>query len=140
MSHVKFAVAALCASVLVFAPTAVLVAGPANADCSGAGDFGAGSGCPPPGDTSGSGGSGGETWPPTSVDWPPSQDSSSSSDSGDKSTPIVLADGQTAPARPVHPTDSTGTSTSTSTPPTPIVPVGAASTAAPSTVIVAPGG
>ena len=146
MRHLRFAVTALCASVLVFAPTAVFVAGPAHADCSGAGDFGAGSGCPPPGDTSGSGGSGGEAWPPTSVDWPPSQDSDST-DSGGKSTPIVLADGQTAPARPVHPTGSasataasTGSSTSTSTPPTPIVPVGAATSAAPSTAIVAPAG
>ncbi|MCV7013250.1 hypothetical protein [Mycolicibacterium madagascariense] len=146
MRHLRFAAAALSAGVLVLAPVAVVVAGPARADCTSAGDFGAGSGCPPPGDTSGGGS--GESWPPTSVDWPPSQDSSDSSSSGDKSTPIVLPDGQTAPTRPAHPADtssasggtSSSSSTSTSASPTPIVPVGAVATAAPSTVIVAPGG
>jgi hypothetical protein len=106
---------------------AVLPADIAQAACTGAGDFGAASGCAP----SDSGGSSkGESWPPTSVDWPPQQDAdagSDSSDSSDKgggdaqSTPIVMPDGQTAPQA----THSLGSdSTSTSTPAKPIVPVG----------------
>jgi len=50
---------------------------PAAADCNGAGQFGAGAGCAPPG-----GGSSAQNWPPASVDWPPG---GSDSDSGDKS-------------------------------------------------------
>jgi hypothetical protein len=116
---------------------AVIPAAVAWADCSGAGDFGAGSGCPPPGDTSGSGS--GESWPPTSVDWPPSQ-SSDSGDSagggggGDTSTPIVMPDGQQAPTHGV----GTKHESSSSTPPTPIVPVGAPVTGPAPSVIVTP--
>jgi hypothetical protein len=96
---------------------AVAPVGVATADCSGAGDFGASSGCPPPG---GSDSGGGDSWPPTSVDWPPGGDSGADgSDQGSGAspskapTPIVLPLGQEAP--PV----------STSETPTPIVAVGA---------------
>ena len=95
----------------------------------GAGDFGAGAGCPPPGSSSGSGNT--ESWPPTSVDWPPQLNSDSGNgsaghgDGGVKPTPIVMPDGQ----KPPQATPSSGSdSTSTSTPPTPIVPVGSAPT------------
>jgi hypothetical protein len=119
----------------------VAPAGIANADCTGAGDYGAGSGCAPPGDSSGSGG--GESWPPTAVDWPPSQSSNSNSDSGGSdagaggdsmSTPIVMPDGQQAPLA------KHSESKSTSTPPTPIVPVGAPSPEkSPDTIVTASG-
>ncbi|MCV7228730.1 hypothetical protein [Mycolicibacterium komossense] len=107
-------------SVLVAAACfALLPAGLARADCTVAGDFGAGSGCPPPGGSSDSGG--GDSWPPTAVDWPPGADSGSDGGSGGGAaaspstapTPIVLPLGQEAPA------------TSISETPTPIVPVGA---------------
>jgi hypothetical protein len=116
----------------IVAPTGI-----ANADCTGAGDFGASSGCAPPGASSGSGG--GESWPPTAVDWPPSQDSDSGSgDAGaggdSMSAPIVMPDGQQAP--PAKHSESK----STSTPPTPIVPVGAPSAVkAPDTIVAASG-
>jgi hypothetical protein len=104
-------------SVLVVAAMfAVVPVSPARADCSGAGDFGASSGCPPPGGSSDSGG--GDSWPPTSVDWPPGGDAGSGGDgSGGASpskapAPIVLPLGQEAP--PV----------ATSETPTPIVAVG----------------
>jgi hypothetical protein len=103
---------------------AVLPAGIAQAACTGAGDFGAASGCAP----SDSGGSSkGESWPPTSVDWPPQQDADAGSDSSDtagggaQSTPIVMPDGQ----KPPPATHSLGSdSTSNSTPAKPIVPAG----------------
>jgi hypothetical protein len=115
----------IAAAVLSLIGWAVLPAGVADADCTGAGDFGAASGCAPPGASSGGGGKA-ESWPPTSVDWPPQLDADTGSDSkggGDaQSTPIVMPDGQKAP--PVtHPSSSDPTSTST--PPKPIVPVGA---------------
>jgi hypothetical protein len=109
---------------------AVLPVGIANADCTGAGDFGAASGCAPPG-SSGSGNT--ESWPPTAVDWPPQLGSDSDKGNGDKgrgdakSTPIVIPSGQKPP--PATPS-SDSDSTSTSTPPKPIVPVGSAPTAA----------
>jgi hypothetical protein len=109
---------------------AVLPIGVAYADCNGAGDFGAGSGCAPPGSSSGSGNT--ESWPPTSVDWPPQLGSDSDKDSGDKGggsakpTPILMPNGQKSPpATPASGSDST----STSSPPTPIGPVGPAPTA-----------
>jgi hypothetical protein len=94
---------------------AMIPVGVATADCSGAGDFGASSGCPPPG---GSDSGGGDSWPPTSVDWPPGGDSGSDSGTSDASQnkappPIVLPLGQEA------------TPVSTSETPTPIVAVGA---------------
>ncbi|WP_157680243.1 hypothetical protein [Mycobacterium dioxanotrophicus] len=101
----------------------------ASADnCTGAGDFGAAAGCAAPGDGSGKT----ESWPPTSVDWPP--DFSSDSEAGAKdtdqgaATPIVLPDGRPAP----HAKSSAGQgdSVGTSTSPTPIVPVGGAPSAA----------
>jgi hypothetical protein len=103
---------------------AITTPAPAGADnCSGAGDFGAAAGCAAPGNGSGKT----ESWPPTSVHWPP--DFSSDSDNGGKDAneaapPIVLPDGQQP-----HAKSSSGQSdsTSTSTSPTPIVPVGAAS-------------
>lgn len=108
---------------------ALLPVGIAHADCTAAGDFGAGAGCPPPGSSSGSANT--VSWPPTSVDWPPQLNSDSGSgsaghgDGGVKPTPIVVPDGQRPPqATP----SSVADSTSTSTPPTPIVPVGAAPT------------
>ena len=113
--------------------------GLASADCTTPGDFGAGSGCAPP--SSGSGNT--ESWPPTSVDWPPQLKSDSDSDSDSKgsspkSTPIVMPDGQKPPA-----TAASSDSTSTSTPATPIVPAGpvadaAATTSATATPIVTP--
>jgi hypothetical protein len=112
----------IAAVVLSLIGWAVLPAGVAEADCTVAGDFGAGAGCAPP--SSGSGNA--ESWPPTSVDWPPQLDSDSGSDSkggGDaQSTPIVMPDGQQAPPA-TH--SSSSDPTSTSTPPKPIVPVGA---------------
>jgi hypothetical protein len=113
--------------------------GVAHADCTTAGDFGAGSGCAPPGDSSGSGNA--ESWPPTSVDWPPKLSSDSGNDNGGDSggkggggggsgggaqpTPILMPNGQ----KPAPATPSSGSnSTSTSTPPKPIVSVGAAPT------------
>ena len=113
----------------------MLPTGVAAADCTGAGEFGAGSGCPPPGDSSGSGSS--DSWPPTAVDWPPPQNSISGSDDdsggkGDAATPIVMPNGQKPPPA-VH-----SESTSTSTPAKPIVPVGAASVETTPTEIVAP--
>jgi hypothetical protein len=94
------------------------VAPVANADCTTAGDFGAGAGCSPPG--SGSDNST-QSWPPTSVDWPPQLKSMAGSDSdsddkgGDtKSVPIVMPSGQKPPP-------AATTSTSTSATPTPIV-------------------
>jgi hypothetical protein len=118
----------------IVAPTGI-----ANADCTGAGDFGASSGCAPPGGSSGSGG--GESWPPTSVDWPPSQSSDSDSSGGDAgaggdgmAAPIVMPDGQPPP--PAKHSDTK----STSTPPPPIVPVGAPSEVkAPDTIVTASG-
>ena len=112
--------------------TAVLpAAGVAYADCTGAGDFGAASGCAAPGSSGGSGNA--ESWPPTSVDWPPQLGSDSDKDSGGKGggdakpTPIVMPSGQ----KPPPATPSSGSdSPSTSTPPKPIVPVGSAPAAA----------
>ena len=114
--------------------------GIAHADCTTAGDFGAGAGCAPPGDSSGSGKA--EGWPPTSVDWPPQL--SSDSDSGGKgggggddasSTPIVMPDGQKPPPAK---SSSGSDSTSTSTPPKPIVAVGSAPLAATPTTSTTP--
>jgi hypothetical protein len=109
---------------------AVLGVGIANADCTGAGDFGAASGCAPPG-SSGSGNT--ESWPPPAVDWPPQLGADSDKDNGGKggadakSTPIVMPSGQKPP--PATPS-SDSDSTITSTPPKPIVPVGSAPIAA----------
>jgi len=94
----------------------VVPIGVANADCTTAGDFGAGAGCSPPG--AGSDNSA-ESWPPTSVGWPPQLKSEADSDSGGKagdakSTPIVMPSGQKPPP-------AASTSTSTSATPTPIV-------------------
>ncbi|MGX9672353.1 hypothetical protein [Mycobacterium sp. HM-7] len=89
----------------------------ARADCTGAGDFGAGSGCAPPG----GGSSSAKAWPPTSVDWPPTVDSDSGSGGGDGSAdshPIVLPDGQ----KPS--TTTSRASGAPATPSVPIVPVG----------------
>jgi hypothetical protein len=103
-------------------PLAVLLAPTASADCSGAGDFGAASGCAPPG---GGSGSTAQSWPPTSVDWPPQLDSNTddgtSNGNSDKTTsrPIVLPAGQPAPAA----TPATA-SAPPADPPKPIVPAG----------------
>jgi hypothetical protein len=129
-----------------FSLVALLSVGVAHADCTSPGDFGAGSGCAPPGASSGSGKT--ESWPPTAVDWPPQLKSYSDTDTsgkkGDaKPTPIVLPSGQKPP--PAAPSSGSN-STSTSTPPTPIVPVGPAtaettpSTGTTPTPIVAPHG
>lgn len=86
----------------------------ARADCTGAGEFGAASGCPPPGGSSDSG----DSWPPTSVDWPPGADADESGGSDGASaggetgghenakppTPIVLPLGQQATPPSEHPT------------------------------------
>jgi hypothetical protein len=109
-----------------------LSVGTAQADCTGAGDFGAASGCAPPG---GSSGGGGDSWPPTSVDWPPNADSGDDSGGGSDSggggaggkakvaAPIVLPAGQSAPVA-ADSDESAGTSGTPETP-KPIVPVGA---------------
>jgi hypothetical protein len=123
VSAYRFRVAA--AAISLAGCIVVVPAGMAYADCTTPGDFGAGAGCPPPDSSSGSGKT--ESWPPTSVDWPPQLDSSTSSDKkgGDtKPTPIVMPDGQQPPPA-TH--SSSSDSTSTSTLPTPIVPVGPAS-------------
>jgi len=97
---------------VVFAPAA-------RADCTGAGDFGAGSGCAPPG----GGSSSAKAWPPTSVDWPPNVESDSGGGSGDggDAKPIVLPDGQ----KPSITTSRTSAPATPTTSSTPIVPVGA---------------
>ncbi|MBP1821209.1 hypothetical protein [Mycobacterium sp. OAE908] len=111
MSTLRICVAAVALSLAVWgAPVA-------DADCTTAGDFGAGAGCAPPG--SGSDNSI-ESWPPTSVDWPPPLKSDSDSDSGGKTgdakpAPIVLPTGQ-KPSPTVTPSTPTPTPT-----PTPIV-------------------
>jgi hypothetical protein len=126
--------------------------GVAGADCTNAGDFGAGAGCPP-GDNSGSNKT--ESWPPTAVDWPP-QLNDDESESGSKkggggggdetTTPIVMPNGQKASTVSSSNSDSKSTSTSE----TPIVPVGpvpagkttttSGSTSTTTTPIVAPTG
>ena len=101
-------------------PVSVLLAPTAAADCTGAGDFGAASGCAAPG--GGSGSSATESWPPTSVDWPPQLDSAAGDDTSngksDKtaSPPIVLPAGQQA--------SPAGGPTPTAEAPKPIVPAG----------------
>lgn len=109
---------------------AVLPVGVARADCDTPGDFGAGAGCAPPGsDTSGGGSSSTESWPPTSVDWPPQIESALGSGDNEKSKtpPIVMPDGMAAQAsgeapKPIVGADSApDVSTSTTTTPTPIV-------------------
>ena len=114
------------AAVTIVAATALMPVGVAHADCDTPGDFGAGSGCPPPGsDSSGSGG-GGESWPPTSVDWPPQFDSALSGDSDKpKAPPIVMPDGTTSHAASSAPAPIVGAgsepTTSTTATSTPIV-------------------
>jgi hypothetical protein len=117
MSIARICIAAVAFSLI----SGAAAVGIANADCTTAGDFGAGAGCAPPGSSSGSGNA--ESWPPTSVDWPPQLksdfDKSGDSNGGDskgggaKPTPIVMPNGQTP--RPA----SGGTTTSPT--PTPIV-------------------
>jgi hypothetical protein len=110
---------------VIFSLTGWLVTlGVANADCTTPGDFGAGAGCAPPGSSSGSGNT--ESWPPTSVDWPPQLKSDSGSDTAAKAsdakpTPIVMPTGQKA----APDTATSGSQPpSTSTPPKPIVAAG----------------
>jgi hypothetical protein len=125
------------AAVLVAGSVTLLPVGIADADCTTAGDFGAGAGCSPPGDSSGSGNA--ESWPPTSVDWPPKLSSDSENGNGGEGggkggsggsgggqpTPIVMPNGQ----KPASTTPSSSSdSTSTSTTPKPIVPAGSALT------------
>gem|GEM_PF-1950725 len=119
----RMAAGAVAAWTLMAAFGMFPAAGVASADCTTAGDFGAGAGCSPPGASSGGGNS--EAWPPTGVDWPPSQDSASGDSGGgggkggdDKPTPIVMPDGS-QPALGVHTSGSD--SSSTTSPPTPIV-------------------
>lgn len=128
---------------------AVVPVGVAYADCTTAGDYGAGAGCAPPGSSDGSNKT--ESWPPTSVDWPPQLNADTGSDNGGggggngdkgaKPTPIVMPSGQTPPSATLS---SNYDSTSTSTSPTPIVPVGSSpaattpSTSTTPTAIVSP--
>lgn len=116
----------LVASLVLVGCLLVSPAGVARADCDTPGDFGAGSGCPPPGsDSSDSGGT--ESWPPTSVDWPPKFDSAFSGDNEkSKTPPIVMPDGMAAPPAADTPTApivgaGSGSSTSSTTTSTPIV-------------------
>ena len=142
----RMAAGAVAACTLMAAFGLFPAAGVASADCTTAGDFGAGAGCSPPGASSGGGSS--AAWPPTGVDWPPSQDSATGDSGGDggkgggdKPTPILMPDGSqpalgvhtpgsdsssTTPTAIVGATTSSGgssqnKSTSTSTTPTPIV-------------------
>ncbi|WP_082934585.1 hypothetical protein [Mycolicibacterium mucogenicum] len=110
MSAVRMVGVAASAWFLVCAPAA-------RADCTGAGDFGAGSGCAPPG----GGSSSAKAWPPT-VDWPPNVDADSPGGSGDAgdSKPIVLPDGQ-KPSTTTPRASAPATPTRSSPP---IVPVG----------------
>jgi hypothetical protein len=108
------------------ASTALPPVGIAGADCTTAGDYGAGSGCAPPGSSSGSDKT--ESWPPTSVDWPPQLDSETATDGGKddaKPTPIVMPSGQKPPPStptPIVPVGPPAAATpTTSTTPTPIV-------------------
>lgn len=127
---------AAAAVVLAGSLTLLPVVGIAAADCTTAGDFGAGAGCAPPG---GSSGSSTESWPPSKVDWPPQLNSDTGNENGGEgggkggsggggggggeSTPIVMPSGQKpTPAKSSSGSDSTSTSTSA----TPIVPVGSA--------------
>jgi hypothetical protein len=126
------------AAVVLAGSVTLIPVGIAHADCTTAGDFGAGAGCAPPGGSSGSGNT--ESWPPKSVDWPPQLSSDSGNDNGGdsggkggngggggdaSSTPIVMPSGQKPPpAKSSSGSDSTSTSTS----PTPIVAVGSAPT------------
>jgi len=110
------------AGALAFAASVVLVPlGIANADCTTAGDFGAAAGCAPSDDSSGPGKA--ESWPPTSVDWPPqlgSDKNGGDKNGGDKGggnakpTPIVMPDGQKPP--PATPAPTSGAPSATSTP------------------------
>ena len=80
----------------------------ASADCTTAGDFGAGAGCAPPG----GGGSSAQAWPPTAVDWPPGGDADSGGKGGGEHSgaddaspaPIVMPDGQETPKAKTQPT------------------------------------
>ncbi|MBA0047902.1 hypothetical protein MLB1_16455 [Mycobacteroides sp. LB1] len=105
----------------------------ARADNCSPGDFGASAGCAPP---AAAGGDKAESWPPTSVDWPPDADSDADSENssqrGTARAPIVIPDG----AASVTPAHSTEEST---TPPAPIVPAGSVPTKSAPTVIVTPG-
>jgi hypothetical protein len=85
---------------------------------------------------SGSGSDDSKGWPPTKLDWPPSDMttdglSSSGGNGGDgdsgsgKAPPIVMPSGQTAPPKGDDAADSAGSTSPTATPtPTPIVPAG----------------
>ena len=77
----------------------------------------------------GSGSDESKNWPPTKLDWPPSDittggliGESDKGGDGKKATPIVMPDGQAAP--PADDASQDSDSTSTSTTPTPIVPAG----------------
>ncbi|MGH3723741.1 MAG: hypothetical protein ACRDUS_06400 [Mycobacterium sp.] len=104
-----------------------------HADNCSPGDFGAAAGCSPP---AAAGGDKAESWPPTSVDWPPDGDSDTDSDKsgqhGAAAVPIVVPGG----AAPVTPPQSTADPT---TSPTPIVLAGSAPTKPTATGIVTPG-
>jgi hypothetical protein len=125
----------LLAALALVGCIAVAPVGVAHADCDTPGDFGAGSGCPPPGSDSSGGESGTESWPPTSVDWPPQFDSALGGGDNDKSkaAPIVMPDGMAAQPAAGSPSSSPA--------PAPIVGAGSASgsTSTTSTPIVMPG-
>ncbi|WP_081347555.1 hypothetical protein [Mycobacteroides chelonae] len=86
----------LCASLIV-GPASV-----ARADNCSPGDFGAAQGCAPP--AAATGGDKAESWPPTSVDWPPEPDSDTDSagQQGAAPPPIVMPAGA-APVKPASP-------------------------------------
>ncbi|WP_234802614.1 hypothetical protein [Mycobacteroides salmoniphilum] len=107
-------------TVLAWACVAMSQAPITHADNCSPGDFGAAAGCAPP--AAAAGGDKAESWPPTSVDWPPDADSDADSEQWSQrataSAPIVAPRG----APPVTPAPSTG---QTTTAPTPIVIPGA---------------
>ena len=99
VSRIRIAVAALS----LVGWVAVFPVGVAYADCTTAGDFGAGAGCTPPGDSSGAGKT--ESWPPTSVDWPPQLNSDSGSANGDKGNGDAAYDAHRHAQRPEAPAE-----------------------------------
>ncbi|VEG14755.1 Uncharacterised protein [Mycolicibacterium phlei] len=91
--------------IVATALSASLTVGPvsvARADNCSPGDFGAAQGCAPP--AAATGGDKAESWPPTSVDWPPEPDSDTDAagQQGAAPPPIVMPAGA-APVKPASP-------------------------------------
>ncbi|BAX95942.1 hypothetical protein MSTE_00601 [Mycobacteroides stephanolepidis] len=87
--------ATLCTSLTV-GPASV-----ARADNCSPGDFGAAQGCAPPAAVTG--GDKTESWPPTSVDWPPEPDSDTDAAGQGAAPPPIVMPAGTAPVKPAPP-------------------------------------